>query len=53
MKIEQKLDWTLLRKKAEINDALGKPIRVSACLVVVTEIPGQAHLEGVCLEHYP
>ena len=29
IKIEQKLDWTLLRKKAEINDALGKPTRVS------------------------
>jgi SWI/SNF-related matrix-associated actin-dependent regulator of chromatin subfamily D len=29
MQIEQKLDWTLLRKKAEINDAMGKPIRVS------------------------
>jgi SWI/SNF-related matrix-associated actin-dependent regulator of chromatin subfamily D len=29
LKVEQKLDWTLLRKKAEINDAMGKPIRVS------------------------
>ena len=28
MKIEHKLDWTLLRKKAEINDALGRPTRV-------------------------
>ncbi|RSH93276.1 SWI/SNF complex component snf12 [Saitozyma podzolica] len=34
MKIEQKLDWTLLRKKAEINDALGKPIRVKRTLRV-------------------
>jgi hypothetical protein len=53
MKIEQKLDWTLLRKKAEINDALGKPIRVSACLLVVIDTPGQAHFEGVCFEHCP
>jgi len=29
MQVEQKLDWTLLRKKAEINDALGRPVRVS------------------------
>lgn len=29
LKVEEKLDWTLVRKKAEINDALGKPIRVS------------------------
>jgi hypothetical protein len=28
MKVEQKLDWTLLRKKAEINDTLGRPVRV-------------------------
>lgn len=30
MKVEQKLDWTLLRKKAEINDTLGRPVRVSS-----------------------
>jgi SWI/SNF-related matrix-associated actin-dependent regulator of chromatin subfamily D len=29
IKAEQKLDWTLLRKKAEINDTLGRPVRVS------------------------
>lgn len=29
LKMEQKLDWTILRKKAEVTDALGKPIRVS------------------------
>lgn len=29
MKIEQRLDWTLLRKKAEINEALGRTIKVS------------------------
>jgi SWI/SNF-related matrix-associated actin-dependent regulator of chromatin subfamily D len=29
IKVEQKLDWTLLRKKAEINDTLGRPVRVS------------------------
>jgi SWI/SNF-related matrix-associated actin-dependent regulator of chromatin subfamily D len=29
IKMEQKLDWTMLRKKAEVNDALGKPVRVS------------------------
>ncbi|WWC95792.1 hypothetical protein V866_002658 [Kwoniella sp. B9012] len=34
LKLEQKLDWTLLRKKAEINDALGKPIRVKRTLRV-------------------
>ncbi|WWD20275.1 hypothetical protein CI109_104751 [Kwoniella shandongensis] len=34
MKIEQKLDWTLLRKKAEINDALGRPTRVKRTLRV-------------------
>ena len=28
MKMEQKLDWTLLRKKAEINDSLGRPLKV-------------------------
>jgi SWI/SNF-related matrix-associated actin-dependent regulator of chromatin subfamily D len=28
IKMEQKLDWTMLRKKAEVNDALGKPVRV-------------------------
>lgn len=28
LKMEQKLDWTILRKKAEVTDALGKPIRV-------------------------
>lgn len=32
-KIEQKLDWTLLRKKAEINDALGRPTRVNLWLI--------------------
>lgn len=34
MKIEQKLDWTLLRKKAEINDALGRSTRVKRTLRV-------------------
>ncbi|ORY34769.1 putative chromatin remodeling-related protein [Naematelia encephala] len=34
MKVEQKLDWTLLRKKAEINDALGRPVRVKRSLRV-------------------
>ncbi|KAK4688672.1 SWI/SNF-related matrix-associated actin-dependent regulator of chromatin subfamily D, partial [Tremellales sp. Uapishka_1] len=34
MKIEQKLDWTLLRKRAEINDALGRPTRVKRTLRV-------------------
>ncbi|KAK8849647.1 hypothetical protein IAR55_004982 [Kwoniella newhampshirensis] len=34
MKIEQKLDWTILRKKAEINDALGRPQRVKRTLRV-------------------
>ncbi|KAI9638968.1 putative chromatin remodeling-related protein [Dioszegia hungarica] len=34
LKVEQKLDWTLLRKKAEINDAMGKPIRVKRALRV-------------------
>lgn len=29
LKMEQKLDWTMLRKKAEAQDALGKPIKVS------------------------
>jgi hypothetical protein len=29
LKMEQKLDWTILRKKAEVNDAIGKPTRVS------------------------
>ncbi|WWC73727.1 uncharacterized protein I206_107699 [Kwoniella pini CBS 10737] len=32
LKLEQKLDWTLLRKKAEINDTLGKPTRVKRTL---------------------
>ncbi|OWT38076.1 hypothetical protein J008_04410 [Cryptococcus neoformans] len=34
MKIEQKLDWTLMRKKAEVNDALGRPTRVKRVLRV-------------------
>ncbi|TXT12853.1 hypothetical protein VHUM_01254 [Vanrija humicola] len=34
MKIEQKLDWTLLRKKAEINDALGRSTRIKRTLRV-------------------
>jgi SWI/SNF-related matrix-associated actin-dependent regulator of chromatin subfamily D len=29
LKMEQKLDWTILRKKAEVTDAIGKPVRVS------------------------
>ncbi len=28
IRMEQKLDWTMLRKKAEVNDAIGRPIRV-------------------------
>ncbi|WWC92772.1 uncharacterized protein L201_007731 [Kwoniella dendrophila CBS 6074] len=32
LKLEQKLDWTILRKKAEINDALGRPTRVKRTL---------------------
>lgn len=34
VKIEQKLDWTLLRKKAEINDALGRSTRIKRTLRV-------------------
>ncbi|ORX37757.1 chromatin remodeling-related protein [Kockovaella imperatae] len=34
MKIEQNLDWTLLRKKAELNDALGRPTRIKRTLRV-------------------
>ncbi|WVF68489.1 hypothetical protein IAT40_003256 [Kwoniella sp. CBS 6097] len=34
LKLEQKLDWTLLRKKAEINDALGRPTRVKRTIRV-------------------
>ncbi|KAL7425133.1 SWI/SNF and RSC complex subunit Ssr3 [Cryptotrichosporon argae] len=34
MEVEQKLDWTLLRKKAEINDALGRSQRVRRSLRV-------------------
>nr|ODN80287.1 hypothetical protein L203_05875 [Cryptococcus depauperatus CBS 7841] len=34
IKIEQKLDWTLMRKKAEVNDALGRPTRVKRTLRV-------------------
>ncbi|WVQ79223.1 hypothetical protein IAT38_001319 [Cryptococcus sp. DSM 104549] len=34
LKIEQKLDWTLMRKKAELNDALGKTTRVKRTLRV-------------------
>lgn len=34
MKVEQKLDWTLLRKKAEINDTLGRPVRVRPSCIV-------------------
>ena len=29
MKMEQRLDWTLIRKKAEINDSLGRPLKVN------------------------
>lgn len=29
LRMEQKLDWTMLRKKAEVTDALGKPVKVS------------------------
>lgn len=36
MKIEQKLDWTLMRKKAEVNDALGRPTRVRWCFITRT-----------------
>ena len=28
MEMERKLDWTMLRKKVEIQDALGKPAYV-------------------------
>ncbi|KAJ9098493.1 hypothetical protein QFC19_006361 [Naganishia cerealis] len=34
LKMEQKLDWTILRKKAEVNDAIGKPIRIKRTLRV-------------------
>nr|XP_018260323.1 uncharacterized protein I303_07241 [Kwoniella dejecticola CBS 10117]OBR82481.1 hypothetical protein I303_07241 [Kwoniella dejecticola CBS 10117] len=34
IKLEQKLDWTILRKKAEINDTFGKPTRVKRTLRV-------------------
>lgn len=35
MKIEQKLDWTLMRKKAEVNDALGRPTRVCSHFIAL------------------
>jgi len=39
MKVEQKLDWTLLRKKAEINDTLGRPVRVRpSCIVTFSGV---------------
>ena len=28
LNLERKLDWTMLRKKAELNDALGRPVKV-------------------------
>jgi hypothetical protein len=27
--MEQRLDWTMLRKRAEVNDALGRVVKVS------------------------
>lgn len=34
LKMEQKLDWTILRKKAEVNDAIGKPTRIKRTMRV-------------------
>jgi SWI/SNF-related matrix-associated actin-dependent regulator of chromatin subfamily D len=55
MKIEQRLDWTLMRKKAEINDALGRPIRVSEAttmdLYVELTLAGEEDAPCVCLKH--
>ena len=34
LKVESKLDWTLMRKKAELNDALGRPVKVKRALRV-------------------
>lgn len=48
MKVEQRLDWTLIRKKAEINDALGRPIKVGANEVAL--IAGQKDTTSVHLK---
>lgn len=32
LETERKLDWTISRKRAEIQDALGKPSQVSTCV---------------------
>jgi SWI/SNF-related matrix-associated actin-dependent regulator of chromatin subfamily D len=29
IEMEQRLDWTMLRKRAEVNDALGRVVKVS------------------------
>ncbi|GHJ86730.1 hypothetical protein NliqN6_3132 [Naganishia liquefaciens] len=34
LKMEQKLDWTILRKKAEVTDAIGKPVRIKRTMRV-------------------
>lgn len=37
--MEQKLDWTMLRKRAEVNDALGRVVKVSrACVGPITRV---------------
>jgi hypothetical protein len=43
IRMEQKLDWTMLRKKAEVNDGLGKPVRVS-----VGDVPYNRTSEDIC-----
>ena len=35
MKVESKLDWTLIRKKAELNDSLGRALKVKMLFLQV------------------
>ena len=39
--MEKKLDWTMLRKKAEVSDALGKQVTVRAVYLLVASAYSQ------------
>ena len=45
VEMEKKLDWTMLRKKVEIQDALGKPAHVSKILSTMIQAL-QLQLDG-------
>lgn len=54
LRVEQQLDWTLLRKKAEINDALGKPLRVRGTIRKGSDLNiGEEITSGIFIKHRP